>query len=522
MARLSRDGYEPVARSSLDGEEIDLEDFKSSTSYPHRRAFPVHYCLSALISAARGVRRRTRHWLPIAWNLRRLLSTIAWILLALISFTFLFVPSYTHLPLHYAALRKVVQESTKSGRGNLRNSTVFIAVSLYDKNGALAGGQWGQALLDLIDMIGPDNVFLSIYENDSGVAGEGALQQLSDRVPCNKSIVYEDHFNFTGFPTVTLPDGSEHIRRVEFLAEVRNRALRPLDEYPELRFDRLLFLNDVYFHPLDALQLLFSTNTKNGVSDYRAVCAVDFINPFKFYDTFASRDLEGYSMGIPFYPWFTTAGKAQSRQDVLDGKDAVRVRSCWGGMVAFDAGFFQHPPLHPPSITSTYKTNNQKEYMNRPSPVRFRAETDLFWESSECCLIHADIQTPPSLSSSPEEVTDTGIYMNPFIRVAYHPRSLSWLGVTRRFEKLYSLVHRITSRIAVLPVYNPRRTEVAGEEVQNKMWVADQSSPRGGKFSTVKRIANGDGFCGRWDMQVLSRREENGEGGWKFIPVPSA
>ncbi|OOG01134.1 glycosyltransferase family 69 protein [Aspergillus carbonarius ITEM 5010] len=521
MARLSRDGYEPVARSSLgEGEEIDLEDFKSTISYPHRRVSPVQSCLSTLVSATRGVRRRTRHWLPIAWNLRRPAPTIAWILLTLIVFTFLFVPSYTHLPPHYAALRKVVQESTTPGRGNPRNSTVFIAVSLYDKNGVLASGQWGQALLDLIDMLGPDNVFLSIYENDSDAAGERALRQLRDRVPCNKSVVYEDHFNFTGFPTVTLPDGSEHVRRVEFLAEVRNRALRPLDEHPELRFDRLLFLNDVYFHALDALQLLFSTNTQNGVSDYRAACAVDFINPFKFYDTFASRDLEGYSMGIPFYPWFTTAGKAQSRQDVLHGKDAVRVRSCWGGMVAFDAEFFQHPP--PPSIISTSNTSNHTEYMDRPTPVRFRAETDLFWESSECCLIHADIQAPPPLPSSPEEERDTGIYMNPFIRVAYHPRSLSWLGVTRRFEKLYSLVHGITSRVAGLPVYNPRRTEVAGEEVQDQVWVADQSSPRGGGFSTAKRIANGDGFCGRWDMQVLSRRTENGGGGWKAIPVPSA
>ncbi|PYI03328.1 hypothetical protein BO78DRAFT_399942 [Aspergillus sclerotiicarbonarius CBS 121057] len=512
MARLPRHGYEPIARSSRDGvEEIDLEGFKPTISYPHRRT-----CVSTLINATRGVRRRRRHWLPIAWNLRRLISIIAWILLTLILFTFLFVPSYTHLPPHYAALRNVVQESKTPGRGNPRNSTVFIAVSLYDKDGVLAGGQWGQALLDLIDMIGPDNVFLSIYENDSDVAGERALQQLSDRVPCNKSIVYEDHFNFTGFPTVTLPDGSEHVRRVEYLAEVRNRALRPLDEHPELRFDRLLFLNDVYFHALDALQLLFSTNTQDGVPDYRAACAVDFINPFKFYDTFASRDLEGYSMGLPFYPWFTTAGKAQSRQDVLQGKDAVRVRSCWGGMVAFDAGFFQPPP---PSIISPSNTNTN-EYKNHPAPVRFRSESDLFWESSECCLIHADIQTPPP--PSPEEDTDTGIYMNPFIRVAYHPRSFSWLGLTRRFEKLYSIAHGITSRIVGLPVYNPRRAEVAGEEVQDRVWVADAGRNQGGGFSTVKRIANGDGFCGRWDMQVLKRRDENGEGGWMAVPVPES
>ncbi|PYH99688.1 hypothetical protein BO71DRAFT_405239 [Aspergillus ellipticus CBS 707.79] len=429
-------------------------------------------------------------------------------------FTFLFLPSYTHLPPHYIALRDAVQQSTAPGRGNLHSSTVFIAVSLYDKNGILASGQWGQSLLDLIDMIGPDKVFLSIYENDSGVAGEHALQQLGDRATCNKSLVYEKHFDFTGFPTVALPDGSEYVRRVAFLAEVRNRALRPLEEHPGLHFDRLLFLNDVYFDALDALQLLFSTNTQNGVSDYRAACAVDFINPFKFYDTFASRDLEGYNIGLQFYPWFTTTGKAQSRQDVLRGKDAVRVRSCWGGMVAFDAGFFQHPRTPMGSAAR----ESQESYMSREVPVRFRAEEDLFWESSESCLIHADIQNPPSSPISEDE--DSGIYMNPFIRVAYHPRSFSWLGITRRFEKLYPVVHGIASRLAGLPVYNPRRAEIAGEEVQERVWMSDGESGSGGEFLTVNRTAGHGGYCGRWDLQVLIPRGEDGGGGWKSVPVP--
>ncbi|PWY77543.1 hypothetical protein BO70DRAFT_388346 [Aspergillus heteromorphus CBS 117.55] len=504
MARRPRNGYQPVARTSRDGveEEIGLEDLESAS----RRG-------PAPVEAARVRRRRPRHCFPLL-NLRGTISSIFCILVGLIVFTFLLVPSYTNLPPHYTALRDAVQQSTAPGRGNLRNSTVFIAASLYDRNGALASGPWGQSLLNLIDMIGPDKVFLSIYENDSGQAGQHALQQLSDRATCNKSIVYEEHFNFTGFPTVTLPDGSEHVRRVAFLAEVRNRALRPLEEHPELQFDRLLFLNDVYFNALDALQLLFSTNTQNGVPDYRAACAVDFINPFKFYDTFASRDLEGYGTGLPFYPWFAAAGQAQSRQDVLHGKDAVRVRSCWGGMVAFDARFFQHP-LQSSISAIDY---DQEGYMDRDVPVRFRAEEDLFWESSECCLIHADIQRPPSPAISKQE--DTGIYMNPFIRVAYHPRSFSWLGTTRRVEKLYSVVHGIASRIAGLPVYNPRRAEVAGEEVQERVWVPDGSG-YGGTFLMVNRTASYDGFCGRWDLQVLTSREESGEGGWKSVPVPA-
>lgn len=521
MRRFSRGWYESIARSSLDeDEEIELARAESMDGYPIRsRGARVDNFLASLFQIFRAVKRRIRRrYFSTSFTIRGILSILVCILSSLIVFTFVLFPSYTHLPPHYRVLQSAVQDSSAPGRGNLHNSTVFIAVSLYDKTGALAGGAWGQSLLDLIDIIGPDRVFLSIYENDSDETGEQALSALSDRVPCNKSIVYDKHFDFTGFPTVTLPDGSSHVRRVAYLAEVRNRALRPLDDL-EHRFDRLLFLNDVYFDPLDALQLLFSTHTLDGRPDYRAACAVDFINPFKFYDTFASRDLEGYSMGLPFFPWFTTAGKAQSRSDVLQGTDAVRVRSCWGGMVAFDAGFFQR------GIPAATDTDQPTYYRGRRVPVQFRGEEDLFWESSECCLIHADIQSWPSSSSigatkaERDGEEDSGIYMNPFIRVAYHPRSFSWLKVTRRVERLYSIAHWLSSTAVGLPFYNPRRAEVPGEEVQETVWVGDDST-EGGSFSQVTRIANYDGFCGRWDLQVLSRREETGEGGWVSVPVP--
>jgi hypothetical protein len=88
----------------------------------------------------------------------------------------------------------------------------------------------------------------------------------------------------------------------------------------------------------------YSPRTKiprNHKPRYRAASAVDFINPFKFYDTYATRDLEGYSMGLPFFPMFSDSGSGQSRKDILAGKDAIPVRSCWGGLFAFDAQFFQ-------------------------------------------------------------------------------------------------------------------------------------------------------------------------------------
>ena len=125
---------------------------------------------------------------------------------------------------------------------------------------------------------------------------------------------------------------------IPFRGEEPRLALRPLEAEKAVQFDKILFVNDVIFDPIDAVNLLFSTNHQPpGYTQFQAACAVDFINAFKFYDRFALRDFEGYTSGIPFFPWFTDAAQAISRRDVLAQKDAVRVRACWGSMVAFEA-----------------------------------------------------------------------------------------------------------------------------------------------------------------------------------------
>lgn len=171
-------------------------------------------------------------------------------------------------------------------------------------------------------------------------------------------------------------------------------------------------------------------------------------------------------------------------------------------MVAFDARFFQLSTAGP----------------DRDHRLRFRASNDAFWEASECCLIHADIQDVPI---NPEEITDTGIYMNPFVRVAYDSRTLSWLGFARRPERLYTLIHNILNPLVSLPRFNPRRTEVPGQRVTETAWVPDENDDGGGSFQEAKRIASNDGFCGRPGLQVIVEDRQEGEAGWESIPVPT-
>lgn len=472
----------------------------------NRRLFRT--CIKGL-SGRKPRRRRSRRISPCLHQTLHifilLLEVFFGTILTLIVLTYVFWPSYTHLLPHYKSLRDQIKQSDVPGRGNLRNEKVFIATSIFDEGGHLASGAWGQSLLNLIDLLGQQNVYLSIYENDGGPKARSALSEFKKKVNCNSSLVFEDHLDVSSLPTVTLPDGSIRIKRIAYLAEVRNRALTPLDsdELQQTKFDKLLFLNDVFFNPIDAAHLLFSTNaSQDGLTNYRAACAVDFINAFKFYDTFASRDLQGYQMGLPFFPWFASAGDAFSRKDVLAQKDAVRVRSCWGGMVAFDAKYFQgFDDGDEQDKYSDHSITDLTPNKNRQKPVRFRADPDIFSESSECCLIQADIQDIPS--QDVDQIRDTGIVMNPFIRVAYDPVTLSWLGVTRRFERLYSLIHDILNRLVHQPHFNSRRKEIIAH-VEKNSWVIDDN---GVKSLKTDHIVHAGGFCSIEDLQVLITKD---------------
>jgi hypothetical protein len=78
-------------------------------------------------------------------------------------------PSYVQRPYHY------------SGR-NLRREKVFIAANIVDED--LIRGPWGDRVVGLVELLGRENVFLSIYENDSGPGTKAALQELGKRVQC--------------------------------------------------------------------------------------------------------------------------------------------------------------------------------------------------------------------------------------------------------------------------------------------------------------------------------------------------
>ena len=68
-----------------------------------------------------------------------------------------------------------------------------------------------------------------------------------------------------------------------------------------MRFDKILYLNDVFFDPVEVANLLFSTRVdiSTEMTGYRAVCDMDFVTPIKFYHTFTTRDMERFALGLP-------------------------------------------------------------------------------------------------------------------------------------------------------------------------------------------------------------------------------
>ncbi|KAL5331060.1 hypothetical protein ACEPPN_000589 [Leptodophora sp. 'Broadleaf-Isolate-01'] len=443
------------------------------------------------------------------------------------------------------------------------NETVYIAANIVDAD--LINGAWGQSLVELVDLIGKDRVYVSIYGGPTS-----ALKTFESQLDCDTSLVSEeeDPVDLKSIPRTTLSTGETKIKRIAYLAEVRNKALRPLDTLNR-KFDKVLFINDVYFSPMDAARVLWGTNLNaEGVAEYKAVCGMDFATSWEYYDTFATRDLEGYSMGVPIFPWFANEGDAISRNDVLEGRDAVRVKSCWGGIVAFDARYLQRD-LSSFHITATeYPETDEHFKIPRKSdtkaldppqlPLRFRSEQEPFWDSSECCLIHADIiALPPFLVPSNDTSKEyrEGIFMNPYVRVSYHASTQKHMWLTQRFERLFAVPQAIINGFAKMPRYNYRREEVEGEAVEDRVWVTstagegddetghefggEDSTWQGsgvekskskratigkgkgkeyweneGKYVDFNRKANRGGYCGVRKLSVLKESKGEGEGNW--------
>lgn len=291
-------------------------------------------------------------------------------------------------------LRRAAQD--RQAQASLsRPARIYIA-SLHWNSEKILRDTWNSALAALVKELGPNNVHVSIVESGSWDDSKGALRDLAqelEAIGVPKDITLDERTHAVEIaspPAEPAPGwirtsrGKIELRRIPYLARLRNRSLHPLLELEKngTTFDYVLFLNDIHFTVSEVLALI---NTNSG--NYSAACSFDFSHPPKYYDTFALRDTDGHGHASYTWPYFRSTA---SRKAMKLSKPAP-VLSCWNGMVVMPAAAFQ--------------ANRSLSFRGIDDRL---AEQHL--EGSECCLIHAD-NTESSVH---------GVYLNPNVRVGYN------------------------------------------------------------------------------------------------------
>ncbi|KAK2855668.1 hypothetical protein FQN49_004966, partial [Arthroderma sp. PD_2] len=257
--------------------------------------------------------------------------------------------------------------------GLLGGEKIYIT-GIHWNNEKILREAWIPALVELANAIGRDNVFVSLQESGSWDDSKGQLRHLDALLAENdipRRIILDDttHLDEISKPPtsngwIETSIGKTELRRIPYLAKLRNTVMEPLYEKKKegVVYDKILFLNDVVFNTLDIRRLL---STRGG--NYAAACSLDFSKPPNFYDTFALRDSEGHDHLMQTWPYF----RSRASRQALKYSQPIPVKSCWNGAVVMDSSpFYQDPPL------------------------KFRGISDgiakMHLEGSECCLVHAD------------------------------------------------------------------------------------------------------------------------------------
>lgn len=303
----------------------------------------------------------------------------------------------------------------------VRNQKIFIVATFWT-NAYVIYYRWAEALANLVQTLGPENVYVSIYESGSLDNTKDMLRWLDEVLLAQQfpnlrrditldNTTHADEINVGPFDEngkprpgwILPPDGHQgkELRRIPYLARLRNLSLLPLlrEKAAGRTYDKILFLNDVVFKPSDVLSLL-ATNQ----GSYAAACALDHSHPTmlaNYYDSFVLRDNQGQNPLALQFPYFRPS---ESLKSMLRGT-STKVASCWNGMLLMDAGPFYGPR------SEALPTPMDETELGLP----FRAVPDSLaskhLEGSECCLIHTDLAAV--------NPSHAGIYVNPSVRVGY-------------------------------------------------------------------------------------------------------
>jgi hypothetical protein len=139
-----------------------------------------------------------------------------------------------------------------------RSENIYIA-SLHWNNEAILRSHWNDAVISLAKELGRDNVFVTVYESGSWDDTKEALNELDQAlgglgIRRNITMSRVTHLGEISAADkdsgwVETSQGERELRRIPFLARLRDLSLEPLRGLARLgiTFDKVLFLNDVVF-----------------------------------------------------------------------------------------------------------------------------------------------------------------------------------------------------------------------------------------------------------------------------------
>jgi len=142
---------------------------------------------------------------------------------------------------------------------NSRQSENIYIASLHWNNEAILRSHWNDAVIALAKALGRDNVFVTVYESGSWDGSKAALDELDQAlgglgIRRNITLSQVTHLGEVsavdkGVGWIDTPRGVRELRRIPYLARLRNWTLEPLRDLARLgiTFDKVLFLNDIVF-----------------------------------------------------------------------------------------------------------------------------------------------------------------------------------------------------------------------------------------------------------------------------------
>lgn len=317
---------------------------------------------------------------------------------------------------------------------------IFIA-SIHWNNEAILRSHWIPGVLGLVKHFGEKNVYVSVQESGSWDDSKGALRDLDqalEKAGVGRKIILDDTTHEDEIKRapadsgwIQTPRGLTELRRVPYLARLRNLVIEPLQELASAgeHFDKILFINDVVFTVCTTLSPHLCSSSCSNVADvfysqtedvqrlietrqgkYAAACSLDFSKPPAFYDTFALRDSEGHDALMQSWPYF----RSRESRDALKASEPVPVTSCWNGIGMCSVHLLMFDRL---TLTMYTVAMDAAPFYASANPLRFRGTPDslsnFHLEGSECCLIHTD--NPLS--------AEKGVWLNPNVRVGYNERA---------------------------------------------------------------------------------------------------